>query len=125
MNCLGGKCANNYENKVSLLLALHVSTSYSSSTTGDPEHVAWISPQQPLPGGSRGWCSAAAAASVDFLDFPDFWPSNPILWFARAEFNFEVAGVITEREKFMHTASALPYDAFTLVADLITQPPAA
>ena len=26
---------------------------------------------------------------------PDFWPSNPVLWFARAEFNFEVAGVVT------------------------------
>ena len=55
---------------------------------------------------------------------PDFWPSNPVLWFARAEFNFEVAGVITEREKFMHAANALSYDALTLVADLVTQPPA-
>ena len=55
---------------------------------------------------------------------PDFWPSNPVLWFARAEFNFEVAGVVTEREKFMHTVNALPYDALTLVADLVTQPPA-
>ena len=48
---------------------------------------------------------------------PDFWPSNPVLWFARAEFNFEVLGVITEREQFMHTANALQYDALTLVAD--------
>ena len=55
---------------------------------------------------------------------PDFWPSNPIMWFARAEFNFKVAGVITEHEKFMHTANALPYDALTLVTDLVTQPPA-
>ena len=54
----------------------------------------------------------------------DFWPSNPILWFARVEFNLEVGGVITECEKFMHTANALPYDALTLVADLMTQPPA-
>ena len=55
---------------------------------------------------------------------PDFWPSNPVLWFARAEFNFEVSGVVTEREKFMHAANALSYDALTLVADLVTQPPA-
>ena len=27
---------------------------------------------------------------------PDFWPSNPVLWFAKAEFNFEVSGVATE-----------------------------
>ena len=53
---------------------------------------------------------------------PEFWPSNPILWFARSEFNFEVAGVITEREKFIHTANALPYNALTLVANLATQP---
>ena len=54
---------------------------------------------------------------------PDFWPSNPNLWFARAEFNFEVVGVITEREKFMHMVNALPYDTLTLVANLVTQPP--
>ena len=54
---------------------------------------------------------------------PDFWPSNPVLWFARAEINFEVAGVVTKREKFMHTANALPYDMLMLVADLVTQPP--
>lgn len=54
---------------------------------------------------------------------PEFWPANPVLWFARAEFNFEVSQVISEREKFMHTANALPYDALTMVADLVTQPP--
>ena len=54
---------------------------------------------------------------------PEFWPANPVLWFARAEFNFEVAQVTGKREKFMHTANALPYDALTLVADLVTQPP--
>ena len=32
--------------------------------------------------------------------------------------------MVTEREKFMHAANALSYDALTLVADLITQPPA-
>ena len=53
---------------------------------------------------------------------PDFWPGNPILWVARAEFNFEVAGVATEREMFMHITNALPYDAVTLVAKLVTQP---
>ena len=54
---------------------------------------------------------------------PEFWPANPVLWFARAELNFEVAQGTGEREKFMHTANALPYDALTLVADLVTQPP--
>ena len=56
------------------------------------------------------------------LKFPDFWPANPVLWFARAEFNFEVAHVVSKHEKFMHTANALPYDALTLVADLVMQP---
>ena len=46
-----------------------------------------------------------------------------MLWFAWAKFNFEVSGVVMEREKFMHAANALSYNALTLVADLFMQPP--
>ena len=51
-------------------------------------------------------------------------PNNPSLWFSRAELNFEVAGVTDARQKFIYTANALPYDALTLVADLVTTLPA-
>ena len=116
-----------YKNKVSLISALHVVTSYfilnnwclrtriMDFLPNNPflEDLVDVQQQPPLQPGYQRRCK-----------LPDFWPSNPVLWFARAEFNFEVAGVVTEREKFMHTANALPYDALTLVADLVTQPPA-
>ena len=55
---------------------------------------------------------------------PDFWPNNPTLWFSRAEFNFEVTGIVDQRQKFMYIANALPYDSLTLVLDLVMSPPA-
>ena len=57
------------------------------------------------------------------IKLPEFWPNNPVLWFSRAEFNFEVAGVVESRQKFIYVANALPYDALTLVSDLVTAPP--
>ena len=58
------------------------------------------------------------------IKLPEFWPNNPVLWFSRAEFNFEVAGgVVESRQKFIYVANALPYDTLTLVSDLVTAPP--
>ena len=57
------------------------------------------------------------------IKLPEFWPNNPVLWFSRAEFNFEVAGVVESRQKFIYVTNALPYDALTLVSDLVTVPP--
>ena len=54
---------------------------------------------------------------------PEFWPHAPAMWFARAEFRFEVANIDTEREKFMFTVDALPYESLRLVNDLMMAPP--
>ena len=58
------------------------------------------------------------------IKLPDFWPAAPAIWFARAELRFEVAGILSEREKFAHAVNALPQDATRLVTDLIIAPPA-
>ena len=42
------------------------------------------------------------------IKLPEFWPNNPVLWFSWAEFNFEVAGVVESRQKFIYVANALP-----------------
>jgi len=63
------------------------------------------------------------AAGHSRCRLPEFWPHNPRLWFARAEFNFEVSGIMDQRQRFMLTANALTYDALTLVSDLVTAPP--
>jgi len=55
---------------------------------------------------------------------PEFWPHAPQLWFCRAEFRFEVVGIISQREKFAHVVEALPYDSLKMVKDLLMSPPA-
>ena len=57
------------------------------------------------------------------LRLPEFWSGAPAIWFARAELRFEVAGILTEREKFAHAVNALSQEATRLVTDLITNPP--
>ena len=57
------------------------------------------------------------------VKLPEFWAHAPDLWFCRAEFRFEVAGVVQEREKFAHVVEALNYDALKLVKDLMMTPP--
>jgi hypothetical protein len=58
------------------------------------------------------------------VKLPDFWPHAPGIWFARAELRFEVSGVTGERHRFAYTVDALPYEALSLVADLVEAPPA-
>ena len=58
------------------------------------------------------------------VKLPDYWPGSPGIWFARVELRFEVCGIVSEREKFAHTANALTQEASRLVTDLIISPPA-
>jgi len=54
---------------------------------------------------------------------PEYWPHAPDLWFCRAEFRFEVVGIVAEREKFAHVAEALNYDSLKMVKDLMVSLP--
>ncbi len=55
---------------------------------------------------------------------PEFWPHAPAMWFARAQFRMEVAGISAERDMFAYTVDALPYESLRLVHDLLMAPPA-
>ena len=55
---------------------------------------------------------------------PEFWPHTPTMWFARAQFRMEVAGIAAERDMFAYTMDALPYESLRLVHDLLMAPPA-
>ena len=58
------------------------------------------------------------------IKLPDFGPTAPAIWFARAELRFEVSGIMSERERFAHAVNTLSQDATCLVTDLITALPA-
>ena len=54
---------------------------------------------------------------------PEYWAHAPQLWFCRAEFKFETAGVSGEHEMFAHVVEALNYESLKMVKDLMLAPP--
>lgn len=64
---------------------------------------------------------AAAAVAVKL---PDFWKSDPSMWFAQAEAQFVLAGVVQDETKFYHIIAKLDQTVICHVADLVKAPPA-
>ncbi len=82
---------------------------------GSSGHAAVAESVQPASGGSTHQRA---------FKLPAFWDHAPDMWFCRAEFRFEVAGITAERDKFAHVVDALSYEALKLVKDLMMAPPA-
>ena len=57
------------------------------------------------------------------LKLPDFWPSDPELWFALAEALFTAQNVTQEKTKFSHVVRVLPARYASEVRDIILRPP--
>ena len=55
---------------------------------------------------------------------PEYWDHAPGMWFARAEFCFETAGIFVEWQRFAYAIDALSYESLKLVNDLLLQLPA-
>lgn len=75
----------------------------------------------------RNLADAAAAAvttaSVS-VKLPDFWKSDPSMWFAQAEAQFALAGVVKDETKYYYIISKIDQSVICHVADLIQNPPA-
>jgi len=71
-----------------------------------------VNMQQQQPGGPR----------FNFK-LPEYWDHAPGMWFARAEFRFETAGIFAERQRFAYAVDALGYESLRLVNDLLLTPP--
>ena len=64
-----------------------------------------------------------AIAHAVSLKLPEFWPSDPELWFARVEASFEAQGITLEKTKFGHVVRGLPAQYASEVRDIILSPP--
>jgi hypothetical protein len=67
--------------------------------------------QQPIldpPGGGEEMMMQVTPVNLKLLEF---WPHAPGLWFARAEYRFEMMAFTSERQKFCCFADALTYEA--------------
>lgn len=57
------------------------------------------------------------------LRLPQFWPSDPLLWFAQVEAQFATAKITGQLTKFHHIIAVLSPEIATVVRDLILAPP--
>ena len=57
------------------------------------------------------------------LKLPDFWPSDPELWFAQVEALFEAQNITQEKTKFAHVVRILLARYASEVRDIILRPP--
>ena len=64
-----------------------------------------------------------ATAFAVSLKLPDFWPSDPELWFAQAEALFTAQNVTQEKTKFGHVVRVQPARYASKVRDIILRPP--
>jgi hypothetical protein len=54
---------------------------------------------------------------------PPFWPDRPVLWYAQAEAQFDLAGITSQRTKFNYVVSQVHQQNAAKVEDIITAPP--
>ncbi|XP_062539123.1 uncharacterized protein LOC134207414 [Armigeres subalbatus] len=66
-----------------------------------------------------------AAAAAVAVKLPDFWKSDPTMWFAQAEAQFALAGVTQDVIKFHHIVAKIDQSVICHVTDLVKDPPAA
>lgn len=66
---------------------------------------------------------ARTAASVS-VKLPDFWKSDPEMWFAQAEAQFILANVTKDDTKFYHIVAKVDQSVICHIADLVSNPPA-
>jgi len=57
------------------------------------------------------------------LKLPTFWTSQPRVWFAQAEAQFEIRRITADETRYYHTLAALDQSTATRLLDLISAPP--
>lgn len=65
---------------------------------------------------------ATSTASVA-IKLPDFWKSDPAMWFAQAEAQFVLAGVTRDATKFYHIIAKVDQSVLCHISDLVANPP--
>lgn len=66
----------------------------------------------------------ARTAAVVSVKLPDFWKSDPEMWFAQAEAQFILANVTKDDTKFYHIVAKVDQSVICHIADLVSAPPA-
>lgn len=66
--------------------------------------------------------STTTTSSVS-VKLPDFWKTDPAMWFAQAEAQFVLAGVTRDDTKFYHIIAKVDQTVLCHISDLVANPP--
>jgi hypothetical protein len=69
------------------------------------------------------WRQQTTQVSRVAVRLPPYWAEQPAVWFAKADAQFTLAGISSEKTKFCHVISQLDHRYATGVEDIFTSPP--
>ncbi|XP_055527546.1 uncharacterized protein LOC129720140 [Wyeomyia smithii] len=67
--------------------------------------------------------NAAPAAAAVSVKLPEFWKSDPVMWFAQADAQFTLAGIQNDQTQFFHILAKVDQTVLRHILNLVAQPP--
>ncbi|KAG0428560.1 hypothetical protein HPB47_024454 [Ixodes persulcatus] len=64
-------------------------------------------------------------SAIHQLRLPKFWSSDPQVWFAQVESQFNISRITSQAQRFHYVVAALPPEISMEILDIILDPPAA
>ncbi|XP_055623185.1 uncharacterized protein LOC129766635 [Toxorhynchites rutilus septentrionalis] len=58
------------------------------------------------------------------VKLPDFWKTDPVMWFSQAKAQFHLAKIVNNETKFYHIVAKVDHSVICHIADLVAVPPA-
>lgn len=71
---------------------------------------------------SLGESSTHTCAAVS-VKLPEFWKTDPLMWFSQAEAQFALAGINNDRTRFYHIIAKVDQTVLRHISDIVANPP--